>query len=112
MFNTPKLNLALVDDGKYVKIADNAFADLVKIKEVIIPETIKEIGANAFSGCTGLKTVKFSGNIGVGGISIGKGSFPTPIRGKIKFHFINQNSLNNACKQIDLPVDKKECFVN
>ena len=63
VFNTPKLNLAFVDGGGYVKIADNAFANLTKIKDLIIPARIKKIGANAFGGCTGLKTVKFSGNI-------------------------------------------------
>ena len=112
VFNTPKLNLAFVDGGRYVKIADNAFANLTKVEEIIIPETIKEIGANAFGGCTSLKTVKFSGNRGVGSISIGKDSFPIPSQGKIEFHFIDQNSLNNVYGQIDLPADKKECFVD
>jgi len=41
------------------------------IKEIVIPKTIKEIGANAFKECENLKKVTFKGNI----ISIGKEAF-------------------------------------
>ena len=112
VFNTPELFLDLVDGGKYVKIADNAFADLMKIKDVIIPETIKEIGANAFGGCVNLKRVRFDGNIGDGDISIGKGAFPTPNHGEIEFHFVNLDSVKNVYDQIDLPIGKKKHFVD
>ena len=110
VFNTPKLNLASIDGGKYVTIADNAFANLTKIEDVIIPGRIKEIGVNAFSGCTSLKTVVFACR--GGGVRIGKGAFPTPSQGKIEFYFINHDSFNNVYNKIDLPVDKKEYFVD
>ena len=112
VFNTSELDLTSIDGGKYVNIAENAFANLTKIEEVIIPETIKNIGANAFGGCTGLKTVRFAGNIGAESIKIDKSSFPTPSQGRMKFYFTNQDSLNNVCNQIVLANDKKEFSVD
>lgn len=40
-----------------VEIADQAFLGCTYITELTIPSTVKTIGAYAFAGCTGLKTV-------------------------------------------------------
>ncbi len=46
-------------DKPVVKIADEAFKDNLSIKRVTIPASVKEIGADAFSGCTALERVIF-----------------------------------------------------
>lgn len=46
---------------KVIAIADNAFKNNTKLKEVTIPANIQVIGKNAFAGCKNLKTIKFLG---------------------------------------------------
>ena len=49
-------------EGKTVtSVGDFAFMDHSEITEITIPSTIKFIGLSAFNGCTGIKTVHFSG---------------------------------------------------
>lgn len=53
-------------EGIPVTAIDSFFAPLTnptKIKSVIIPDTVKRIGKEAFSQCTELKTVKLSNNL-------------------------------------------------
>ncbi len=42
-------------------IAANAFQGKTTLKEVTLPETIQEIGDNAFAGCTSLEKINFEG---------------------------------------------------
>ena len=42
---------------KVVKIADNAFANCLGLTKVVMPESVKTIGASAFEGCTYLAEV-------------------------------------------------------
>lgn len=46
---------------KVIAIADSAFKNNTKLKEVTIPANIQIIGKNAFAGCKNLKTIKFLG---------------------------------------------------
>ena len=39
------------------EIAEGAFEDMTTLQRVLIPNTIKKIGANAFKGCTGLMAI-------------------------------------------------------
>ena len=39
---------------KVTSIAESGFSNLVKLETVIVPDTVTEIGASAFSGCTNL----------------------------------------------------------
>ena len=104
VFNTPKLNLALVDGGKYVKIADNAFANLEKIEKVIIPGKINYIGANAFSGCTSLKEVTF---MGTKTITLGSNVF---MKDKVEKFLFEDKALLDALKgKSDAGIDSGKC---
>ena len=49
-----------IDGEKYkvTAIGEGAFANNTTIEKVTIPETISEIGNNAFAGCTGLKEIR------------------------------------------------------
>lgn len=40
-------------------LTDNVFKDMASIKELVLPENIKEIGASAFSGCNRLTQLTF-----------------------------------------------------
>ena len=54
----------LVFDGNLVSIGDYAFNGCVKIKEIIVPNTVRTIGEAAFKGCNNLTsiTTPFVGN--------------------------------------------------
>ena len=45
------------------KIEAEAFSDNQLVKKVVMPNTIVEVGENAFSGCTNLEEIKFSNNL-------------------------------------------------
>ncbi|MBF7096257.1 leucine-rich repeat domain-containing protein [Alkalibacter mobilis] len=49
---------------KVVKISPRAFENCSELKEVELPEFLKEIGDWAFAGCTKLRKVTFKGHIG------------------------------------------------
>lgn len=63
---------------KVIRIGNGVFADNSRVKKIVIPETVKEIGERAFYGCTALTEVvygekilplysvndKYSGNVG------------------------------------------------
>lgn len=51
-----------ISDGT-VSIADNAFADQPNLKEVCIPDTVRNIGSSAFSGCKNLSQVSIGDEI-------------------------------------------------
>ena len=56
------VNLIIPDEyeGIPVKvIAQNAFADCTEIKNIVIPESITDIGAGAFSGCTSVEYIGY-----------------------------------------------------
>jgi len=55
----------------YSYIPDNAFKDLTQLTTVILPSTIRTIGAEVFSGCRQLSDI----NLGEGLRSIGSGAF-------------------------------------
>ena len=65
------------DDGKVVipnsvtEIGENAFFDCSELIAVEIPNTVKEIGINAFTSCNNLKTVQIAGSVE----TIGGGAF-------------------------------------
>lgn len=50
-------------DYQVTGIAANAFSNNSKITSITIPETVRTIGSNAFSGCVNLKTVVLSENL-------------------------------------------------
>ena len=54
-----------------VAIGDGAFQDRTLLTSIAMPDGVTSIGANAFSGCTGLETL----TIGAGVTSIGDGAF-------------------------------------
>jgi hypothetical protein len=66
------------------EIAENACKDMKKLKTLKIGKNVKKIGAKAFSGCKGLKTITIkSENLTKG--SIGKASFKgVPAKATIK----------------------------
>jgi hypothetical protein len=45
------------------KIPENAFSGLRNLKKVILPETVKEIGKNAFKSCKNLEEINFNAGI-------------------------------------------------
>ena len=48
---------------KVTSIADNVFKDVESITSLVIPESVKDIGNNAFSGCRNLVTVELGKNV-------------------------------------------------
>jgi hypothetical protein len=62
-----------VNDGLVTSISKNAFADRIDIEAVRITQNIKEIGANAFSGCTELTNLEFDSNANT--VTIGEAAF-------------------------------------
>lgn len=52
-------NIVVVSDG-VEKIAEGAFSNHEEIKEIIFPESLRVIEANAFSKCTGITKIKFN----------------------------------------------------
>lgn len=65
----------VLDDPRFFRIGAKAFANLKKLKYVVISGGIRDIDANAFAGCTKLEMVTFSPavkNIGPGVFSHAK----------------------------------------
>ena len=44
-----------------VAIADDAFKNLSAVVSIVVPSSVKKIGNNAFSGCTGLTSIELTG---------------------------------------------------
>ncbi len=60
--NPSKLEVPEKLDGYTVSaVSESAFANKTDIKKVVLPESVNAIGAYAFYGCTGLKSVKAVG---------------------------------------------------
>lgn len=55
-----------VDGVQITKIADGAFAGNHFVEQVTLPDTVTEIGANAFSGCVSLTGITAKGAVSVG----------------------------------------------
>ena len=55
--------LESVDLGKLFKINNDTFTDCIKLKEIIIPDTIDTLHANNFDGCTRLKEIVYLGTM-------------------------------------------------
>ena len=51
-----------LDGHEVVKISDGAFAGCSQLTDILIPDTLTEIGAGAFDGCRSLKTIHFVGS--------------------------------------------------
>jgi|GEM_PF-1026767 len=65
----------VLDDPHFIRIGAKAFANLKKLKYVVIAGGVRDIDANAFAGCTKLEIVTFSPdvrNIGPGVFSRAK----------------------------------------
>lgn len=62
-----------VNDGLVTSISKNAFANRIDIEAVRITQNIKEIGANAFSGCTEITNLEFDSNANT--VTIGEAAF-------------------------------------
>lgn len=52
-------------------IGNNAFSNIVNVKDIYIPDTVKTIGENAFYGCTSLQTIRLPDGLS----SMGEGVF-------------------------------------
>ena len=50
--------------GKVIKIAEKGFANLANVTEIVVPNSVREIGSAAFAGCNSLRslTIPFVGN--------------------------------------------------
>ena len=59
--------------SKLQTIGTNVFANLTLLKEIKIPQTVKTISANAFIGCSSLRTVTFHPDALI--VKIGEGAF-------------------------------------
>ena len=58
-----KLVGSLVIPNTVTEIGDNAFYDCTGLTNVVIPSTVTVIGEYAFSGCSGLVSVVISGSV-------------------------------------------------
>ena len=60
----PNQSVATIPDG-VKKIADYPIPPLLlgRIEELILPDSVEEIGVGSFAGCRNLKTIKFSKNL-------------------------------------------------
>ncbi|MEI6602257.1 MAG: leucine-rich repeat protein [Clostridia bacterium] len=61
----------VIETFPVVSIGDSAFLDNLDITGVVIPDSVKTIEADAFSGCMLLETVQFGGGL----LSIGENAF-------------------------------------
>lgn len=55
-----KLGLVSIAEG-VTEILSIAFADCAALEQIILPSTLRRIENDAFSGCTGLRVIKFNG---------------------------------------------------
>ena len=62
---------AYVEDYRVTEIASKAFYDCGKLRQVVLPPTLRRIQHHAFDGCHKLKTI----NLPEGVESIGEGFF-------------------------------------
>ena len=54
--NVSSVNISKEVDGyAVIGVETNAFAECEKLKEVILPDSVKYMGESVFTGCTGLK---------------------------------------------------------
>ena len=58
-------------DGSVIKIGEDAFSGCIELKEINIPEAVREIGDFAFGGCAGLVSI----NIPSGVTKVGEDCF-------------------------------------
>ena len=58
-------------DGSVIKIGEDAFSGCIELKEIKIPEAVREIGDFAFGGCVGLVSI----NIPSGVTKVGEDCF-------------------------------------
>ena len=62
--NVSSVNISKEVDGyAVIGVETNAFAECEKLKEVILPDSVKYMGESVFTGCTGLKKVKIPDGI-------------------------------------------------
>ena len=107
-FNIAFLNLSILknDENKdFITIANGTFDGFTDITSVVIPASITDIGANAFSGCTSLKEVTFMGKNR--GITIGENAF---MKDRVeKFLFEDQALLGALKNKSDAGIDPVKC---
>ena len=60
-----------INGEQFTKIEANAFRGLTKLTSVTIPETVTEIGDNAFADCPNLTTITFVGRSSTYGMTLG-----------------------------------------
>lgn len=48
-----------IDNTTVRDIGDNAFSGCSDLTQITIPDTVKTIGTNAFNGCSSLKSIEF-----------------------------------------------------
>ena len=58
-----------INDNQVVKIEDEACRHLVDVEEIVLPDGITEIGANAFRECWSLKKINIPATVTVIGVS-------------------------------------------
>ncbi len=73
---TAQINGYIKINGKHenkevTEIGDGVFADITDFKAVVLPSSIKKLGANCFKGCTDLTNINLSNGL----IAIGDGAF-------------------------------------
>ncbi len=65
-YNNPSIELIEIQtkgNQGLEKIGVNAFYNCTNLREVILPETVKDVGQSAFENCTNLSNVVLSGNV-------------------------------------------------
>ena len=62
----PKLDLLADDFPLATEITINAFLNITKIKSITLPQTVRKIGANAFSGSSNLEYISALGATDIG----------------------------------------------
>lgn len=86
---------------KVTKIFDNAFKNCTKIKEVTIPNSVKEVGNNAFANCSSLNKVTINsgleviGNLAFENCALSSISFPDTLTSIGNYPFKDCSSLNS-----------------
>ncbi|MDE6597591.1 MAG: leucine-rich repeat domain-containing protein [Clostridia bacterium] len=96
--------------GKSVTtVIDNGFSQCKNLRKISLPQSIKEVGESAFSGCTNLAEVAgesfknlFSIDhkyvAGVKGVTLGKDAFLNTDVSNFSFHDVDDNTSNVRCE--------------